>query len=1112
MPRHNLISLRSGTENQWTSTNPILSSGEPGFEIDTGKLKIGYGGSGWNSLYYTAIHPTGLLAGSNIGVALGTNGSSATISVTGTVDQAEQSQSLVTTVFNETGASIAKMTAVYINGGHGDLPTIQKAIATSDITSAGTYGLVYQDIDNMEIGQVVVFGLMGGVNTDPAHGGIAGATEGSVLYLSPTVSGAITTTKPYAPDHIVSIGTVVRVHQNEGVIEVRVQNGFELEELHNVAVTGATNGQFLQYNSGSGLWVPSSSGNFTSLSVNSTGVSLSGHNHNGVYADIATGDPQTPSNSIVDRAYALYDLPNDWAALWINDAAVYAADNAIFDSFKINMGLTEAVIGTGIANHVAYWNSSSGIVADSGQLYWDSANNRLGISTSTPSGALDVRGTSYFGSTGVANNLYLRTGQAGISETALKLRTDTSSNLYLDASSAYVKVGNQSADVDIRAGNSNVTIGNSSAGTLANQFIRFMPANTERMRLDGNGNLGIGTTSPSSILHISQNDAILRIADASSNTSTGPRLELNSNYGGSLYSAYLGFSYYNNKTYLQHGRASIGGIELRRANGTSALYVQDSNGYIGIGTTTPSGQLHVAGDVLATGSFIAGSGSASNPSFEFVGDTDTGMFAPAANTIGLATSGVERLRINNLGNIGIGITAPTAKLDVRGSFSCGMAGGDPSVGAQGLFIDPSIPSLSFNDIAGPTTALTVDNDGLTLYDTSAAGFFYTDRANARIGIGTNSPAATLDVNGVFKSLGFTSYGSISWFGNSAGSVGIAANTNPSGTFGSNTEFACFQGFNDAVTSYNPICFTTQNGAQVYLNTDGRVGIGTASPAAKLDVNGTAFFGSNLLGRIEFGEDTFGGELGFYDNNGNTLALRYADGSFQYGGGSPGAANLVVTSSGNVGIGGIDPDTKLQVYGDFVCSPAGGGFSAKNGEQGVYINSDGTLVIIDNGPSAVAYLNANGLSLYADIGAGGGTIFSTDRSNSRIGIGTSTPSTTLDVLGDVNIDGNLTFDSFTESVVANGSSGTSKTLSLASGTVHTCTLTGNCTFTMPTATAGKSFSLFLNTGAGSFTATFTGVRWSDSTPPTITSTASKVDLLSFISDGTYWYGSFSQNYG
>jgi hypothetical protein len=131
---------------------------------------------------------------------------------------------------------------------------------------------------------------------------------------------------------------------------------------------------------------------------------------------------------------------------------------------------------------------------------------------------------------------------------------------------------------------------------------------------------------------------------------------------------------------------------------------------------------------------------------------------------------------------------------------------------------------------------------------------------------------------------------------------------------------------------------------------------------------------------------------------------------------------------------------------------------------------------------------------------------------NVGIGTDTPNAKLDVVGNVNIDGNLTFDSFTESVVSNGNSGTSKTLSLASGTVHTCTLTGNCTFTMPTATAGKSFSMFLNSGSGNYTASFSGVRWADSASPTITILANKVDLFSFISDGSYWYGSFSQNYG
>jgi len=107
---------------------------------------------------------------------------------------------------------------------------------------------------------------------------------------------------------------------------------------------------------------------------------------------------------------------------------------------------------------------------------------------------------------------------------------------------------------------------------------------------------------------------------------------------------------------------------------------------------------------------------------------------------------------------------------------------------------------------------------------------------------------------------------------------------------------------------------------------------------------------------------------------------------------------------------------------------------------------------------------------------------------------------------------ITFNTFTEKVVFYGDSGTSKTISLTFGTVQTCTLTGNCTFTMPASTAGKSFTLFLNSGAGNYTATFTGVRWADSAIPTATITAGKVDIYSFISDGTYWYGSFSQNYG
>ena len=108
--------------------------------------------------------------------------------------------------------------------------------------------------------------------------------------------------------------------------------------------------------------------------------------------------------------------------------------------------------------------------------------------------------------------------------------------------------------------------------------------------------------------------------------------------------------------------------------------------------------------------------------------------------------------------------------------------------------------------------------------------------------------------------------------------------------------------------------------------------------------------------------------------------------------------------------------------------------------------------------------------------------------------------------------NPTVTDYVESVVAIGNTGTSQTIALTSGTVQTATLTGNCTFTMPTATAGKSFILLLKQdGTGSRTATFTGVKFNAAGAPTITATANKMDILTFVADGTNWYGSISQGY-
>lgn len=107
--------------------------------------------------------------------------------------------------------------------------------------------------------------------------------------------------------------------------------------------------------------------------------------------------------------------------------------------------------------------------------------------------------------------------------------------------------------------------------------------------------------------------------------------------------------------------------------------------------------------------------------------------------------------------------------------------------------------------------------------------------------------------------------------------------------------------------------------------------------------------------------------------------------------------------------------------------------------------------------------------------------------------------------------NPTVTNYTETRFT-ANSGTSITLNLANGTLQDITLTGSPTITMPTASAGKSFLLMLRTGTGSYTVTWSTVKWPGGTAPTVTTTASRMDIYSFVSDGTNWYGATGgQNY-
>ena len=175
-----------------------------------------------------------------------------------------------------------------------------------------------------------------------------------------------------------------------------------------------------------------------------------------------------------------------------------------------------------------------------------------------------------------------------------------------------------------------------------------------------------------------------------------------------------------------------------------------------------------------------------------------------------------------------------------------------------------------------------------------------------------------------------------------------------------------------------------------------------------------------------------------------------------------------------------------------------GFTPSTATSGA-VTLAGTLAVANGGTNAVtaSITSFNNITGYTSSGATGTTstnlVFST------------TPTITTPVLT------NPTITAYLETAPAIVNSSTTQTIALASGTVLSYTLTGNCTFTMPATTNGTSFIVrLIQDATGSRTATFTGVKWPGGTVPTITTTASTgVDIISFVCIASVWYGNAAQ---
>ena len=158
-------------------------------------------------------------------------------------------QELIVKVYNAEASTITKGQVVYLFGAQGQRPSVKLASNASDTTSAKTFGIAAENITSGAEGLIVSQGLVKNINTN-------GFNEGDVLWLGNT-PGSLTTTKPQGPLHGVFVGVVVKKNASSGRIYVKAQNGYELDELHDVRITSAQNDDLIVYNSASSIWINS---------------------------------------------------------------------------------------------------------------------------------------------------------------------------------------------------------------------------------------------------------------------------------------------------------------------------------------------------------------------------------------------------------------------------------------------------------------------------------------------------------------------------------------------------------------------------------------------------------------------------------------------------------------------------------------------------------------------------------------------------------------------------------------------------------------------------------------------------------------------------------------
>ena len=403
---------------------------------------------------------------------------------------------------------------------------------------------------------------------------------------------------------------------------------------------------------------------------------------------------------------------------------------------------------------------------------------------------------------------------------------------------------------------------------------------SERMRITSVGTVGIGTTTPNSSVKLqveeTGSNAYIRIVETGN---TGLDVGQETNGNGII-------NLRDNK-------------DLRLfTNGTEAVRIKNT-GDVGIGTTSPGAKLTVSGTgwggegIAIESTTTAGATlTLENTQRKFQLSSRGDVFSIRDVTAG----DEERLRIDSVGNVGIGTTSPSAKLSVLGTSGTGIIqhieGGSSygattrysrggsytwQVGVGGNATSNDIPFSSFGIVEGSATRLAIGVGG-------------------NVGIGTTTPGEKLEVDGNIKIA--TNGQELQFTNHSVGAYRDGANRLK-------------------ISGYGGIQFQAENvggmenqATRMVINPNGNVGIGTTNPDNKLHVNsgstnevakfestdGTAYLSimdSNTTNSLQ-GIGSTGDELTFYSNN---------------------AERMRIDSSGNVGIGTNSPTQKLHVVGN-----------------------------------------------------------------------------------------------------------------------------------------------------------------------------------------------------